>query len=95
MFAHPDLQNTFGSSTLSALQNSYSLSISYAQAGNHQPLRGSYPLSCLPAAVKPNQSFRLRLAACFFSGFRWLPILSGSKCAERVRSVCCCGAFRI
>ena len=35
---HPDLQTAFGSSTLSALQNTYSLSISYAQARIRTPL---------------------------------------------------------
>ena len=53
VLGHPDLQTTFGGSTLSALQNSYSLSVSYAQARSttpgdqHQPARADTDVCCV------------------------------------------------
>jgi len=51
--ASPDLQTAFGGSTLSALQNTYSLSISYAQARVAQAFACKTPnLSHLHAACR-------------------------------------------
>ena len=48
--ASPDLQTAFGGSTLSALQNTYSLSISYAQARMHTALRARRPMCVVTSA---------------------------------------------